>query len=425
MQTSKIALLFPLLLSVGCGPAVVGSVQTKGDQGAPVVIEDHHPTQVKLPTMEAQIEAAKNGHLTCEFKDECEPALALVSIATESGLSRCTGFLISDHEVLTNDHCLDGISDDERDCRNLVYLHFSGDVHRGCKKISVRSGQKGLNTKDYAVIELSDSIRDRDPLRLSRRGFHNGEMATIFRVQTTRDPIKNTFDGIQTKLSCQASYPTMMNINVRNSKYPVMTFGDCAIQEGNSGSPMLNESGEVSAVNQGFLTIKDDSFSERIKPYLLDGSYGQVAIGTQVRCMPEIMGRIGSGCEAIKPISALYPEDYLAQYGNFSKNILPRLPYGGEWKDVTPKSKSDLIFVSAPVCISMRDAMTKNFRFTSNVMSYHLGINSRLQTEWRSKFGESEKFTMFTIQANVPPRPSKVEFTSELTTISVPVCLFR
>ncbi len=410
VKPSYLWILFGLELGLG-----LGCGQTPSVHSVQSVREDPTPLQIN---------AAKNGNLYCDFTDECEPAVAMVSVATGKGVSRCSAFLISDHEILTNDHCLNTIADRQDACQGLAFIHFSDDVHRSCKRVSVRSYQKGIASQDYAVIELNAPVRDRQPLPISKRGFSNLEPATIFSVQVSKNPQTGSYDGRQVKLNCQASYSTLMNINITSSAEPIMTFGDCAIQEGNSGSPILNKNGEVGAIVQGYLTVKGDAFSEILQAYLLDGSYGEVAIATQTSCMQELVGNAANSCNAVKPISALYPKQYLEGFGGFSEKFLPKITRGFSWKEARMANSSEKTFFSALTCISSSDLRSPNFSFISNVISYRQGINSRLQAEWRALNQIGEKQAVFTLQKTSTPKPISVDFTSaELGTLSLPVCV--
>ena len=407
MQKGKLTFLLIALFGVGCGK--LPSIQTQD-----VIRRD--PTEL-------QISAAKNGSLYCDFKDECEPALALISVATSDGINRCSGFLVSDHEILTNDHCLNSISDQNNACSGLVFAHFTNNVHRNCKNISYRSHQSGVDSKDYAIIELDQPITDRKPLRVSRRGFNNGEVASIIRVQATENTRDHTYNGNQNKLKCHASYQTLMNININSSNESMMSFGDCAIQEGNSGSPIFNESGEVGAIVQAFLSVKDEEFAQQLQSYLLDHTYGQVAVGTQVRCMPELVGLAANNCNSIKPIAALYPKQYLQDYGTFSLKKLPDPVFGLAWREIPVSDSFQKTYFSSPSCISNSDIRNGSFSFTSSAMLYHLGINSMLQAEWRLTYPLGEKQTIFKFQKNGSEVFKNIDFlSSEFGKITIPSC---
>ena len=407
MQTAKLTSLLLVLWGLGCSP-------TPAVKTIPAVRKD--PTDL-------QINAAKNGHLDCDFRGECEPAVALVSVATGEGISRCSGFLISDHEVLTNDHCLESIDNRAEACQGLVFIHFNNDTHRSCKRVVTRSHQTGIDSKDYAVIELDTPIKDRRPLRVSKRGFSDNEMGTIFSVQPSQNSLTHTYDGKQVKLKCQASYSTLMDVNITSTAEPVMTFGNCAIQEGNSGSPIFNESGEVGALVQGYLNVNDDHFSELLKPFLLDGSFGETAIATQTRCMPELVGVSANSCGEVKPLAALFPRQYMDQFGQFSTKTLPRLTWGLFWNEVKSSKDAEKTFVTSPICVSIFEVLTGRLSFTSTAMSYRQGINMRLKAEWRSLYQDDTKETLFVVQKPLTQKPSTADFIStDFGTITVPIC---
>jgi hypothetical protein len=262
------------------------------------------------------------------------------SFVYDGDIERCTGFLISDHEVLTNDHCIEktlliehaeGRVLKNLPCQGLGYIHFVASdenpngLSRACDSIEIRSGETGIASEDYAILKLKNSVTDRAPLRISARGFQDQEASTLIRVQM--DPVLNhsPYDGVQSKLNCQASYATFLYPGVTSAASPLMTFGDCAVAAGNSGSPILNSDGEIGSILQGFLLprTQNTELNLELAAAKLDSKYGQVAIGTQLDCIPEISGL--PACANPEPLptklpvafiesSALFSEPHTAEY---------------------------------------------------------------------------------------------------------------
>jgi hypothetical protein len=178
---ASFGLSFVLLSAIGltgCGASKNQSSNATDQTRRDRVVQD----PVKL---NERVNAAANGTLRCQFHGECEPALAMISVVTSEGLERCSGFLISPTQVLTNDHCVSKSTAVEMvpnqvsniPCKNLIFVHFAKTKDSdeaqavSCATVQARSFERGVGSKDYTLLKLAKPVIDRKPLKLARRGF--------------------------------------------------------------------------------------------------------------------------------------------------------------------------------------------------------------------------------------------------------------
>ncbi len=371
--------------------------------------------------------AARSASLHCTIEGECDPAVALIAVATDEGLERCSGVLISEDRVLTNDHCVNkslsligwNTRNRKLPCKGSVFAHFSGDEqrsaqHAGCFEIEFRSGESGINSQDYAIIKLDRSLTDRKPVRIARRGFRDREGARILRVQMDQGGAAG-YGGTQNFLPCSASHATFLYPLLNSMDSPLMTFGDCNIQAGNSGAPILNEDGELAGIVQGYLTLKQDpDLEQELREHLLDESYGLVGIGTQTRCMSELNSENAASCVSVPPFSHFFPKTYLDLVGAFEESNLPKAESGEVWSAVPTQTSVRKRFFTAPLC-------RRSDRFESSELNFKKGINHRFQAEWRVETPASERKAVFTLKES--PFSGGSSFVSpDGTLLEVPAC---
>lgn len=390
-------------------------------------LSDEDNPNIPSPPIQARIRSASTASLYCEQSAECNPAVALISVVVKKAVERCSGFLIGPNLVMTNDHCLKhSVAVNERggNCQNLIFAHFAqaGGAPAqtfSCSKIVYRSFQKGLGSQDFAILQLDAPVPGRGLMRVSNRGFRNGELATIYRIQMRDDASTGTEGGVQVRTQCRATYGTLVYPMLRAANSPLMTFSDCPIQLGNSGSPILNESGELAAILQGYLTPpkEERALLDELQSVLLDQHYGQVAIATQLACVPG-MARPSAGCSGIPEMYTLYPRRYLEQIGEFSARELPALGPQERWRRMNAPSDEQRLFIRTPVCVTP-GARAQSFQ--SSVLLYQRGINRSLLPEWRAFVKPGDKTVTF--EARGAAVNGAVAYShGELGTIQVPVC---
>jgi len=380
---------------------------------------------------ESARKAARDGKLKCPFTDECEPALAMISVAAGSGVERCSGFLISEDEVITNDHCVnkglymkgDGDKRAGIPCAGDLYVHFADGkgaeaVDAGCSEIKIRSGEKGLASLDYAVIKLDRKIRNREPLALETGlgSYGNGDKVKIMRVQMD-GATSGSFDGAQNELRCQISVRTLLLPDLIDTFSALLSFGDCAIQQGNSGSPVIDAHGKVISVIQGYLSIPDDSpEKKKLDEALLDGSYGQVAVGSMARCVSGIPGGVERGCASLPEVKKLDVEGYLMTEARFDKDaLLPKTDASEEWREVLNSMKPERHFALSPLC-SNRDA------FESRSLDFKAGVTRFLQAEWRKVEDGGDSKRTFVLNSTPGRAGARSYAASDAAELSLPAC---
>ncbi len=392
--------LLGLLLLTACGSKSESTLNNALLQGA-------NGTEQSLVKIEERMQAAQSGTLLCPFADVCEPAVALVSVVSEKGIERCTGFLISDDLLMTNDHCvLNSTALRAESCRGLIFAHFAkavGTNHEtlsaetaSCQKIITRSMENGLGSKDYTLIQLDRKMPLRKPLKLANRGFADQEKASIVRVQMT-SLIPSTYDGIQNELNCESTYQTLLYPGVTSSRSPLMTFGDCAIQHGNSGSPIFNGQHEVAGIVQGYLEVpQNPTLIEKIQRHYSDQiSYGLVGVGTQVACISEINAASASRCSAVVEINGPDPEQYFNRFGLFNeKEMLPLAEPGTSWRALSNSDSGLKNYIELPHCLT--SAQMKQTAIELKAVSYRKGFNHQLKVQWHSEYAEGIRKASFT-----------------------------
>lgn len=166
----------------------------------------------------------------------------ILNIKSPADSSVCSGFLNGTNQLVTNNHCLSTLEE----CKNTFISVYNGGSFESAKckgiiRTEVDNEKLNLKGIDYTVLELDQEITKTIPLSLSETLPVQNDVLTAWVV----DQIDNRHARI-TELSC-----TFVGVNHS------MELKSCPAIPGNSGSPIVNSSGEVVAVLWG-TTVKEN-----------------------------------------------------------------------------------------------------------------------------------------------------------------------
>jgi hypothetical protein len=363
-----------LIAITGCGST--GQQDSTKAEGGTTVVETSVPIEVR-------IQRASQAQLFC-MGESCNPRTVMLSMVTSKGVTRCSGVLIGQDRVLTNDHCVKAVLA-ESSCQGNLFAHFAPSVSDpartvGCQEIETRSFETGADSPDYAVIRLANAVTGRGDLSFSTRGIKQKEWVRIERV-TPLTSSTGSLDGMIAPIQCQATYASMLFPAVRSDRFPLMTFGNCPIEHGNSGGPIFNSDGDLAGVIQGY-------FDSRLLP-----SGKKLAVGSQAICMNGVHGNAGTSkqCDPVVRAQGLFPDDYKSRYAN--PGLMPDFISEGtvtsdqseRWVKLRNPQIRWVQYVKLPTCYSAEAEKTLKMRspITLSVRTFIAEIGPTFEVEYR------------------------------------------
>lgn len=194
--------------------------------------------------------------VTCGNTQDCPSSVALLSFQDTCGAGMCTAFLIAQDLAVTNSHCVpEAWKANPKNQKSLMVLNFPSTQNRLSESVSVReivkwsniSGESPTETgkrPDYALLKLSRPVY-RDTLSFDSSGVKDLTKLTLVAVTPQS---RLAIRGLLEVKSCQSMMGSSIQPSYDHPETSVISFSDCELIHGNSGSPILGSDGKVKAI---------------------------------------------------------------------------------------------------------------------------------------------------------------------------------
>jgi hypothetical protein len=212
---------------------------------------------------------------------------------SQRNVGLCTWFLVDKNRAMTNSHCIpDAIKKDKNlSCGDYLQGGFqtkSGFTKVRCKKLVHASdiSQPTVLNNDYALLELEKNIENSPLFKLDRRGLAENEKVKILTMNHNQVSI-----GVYSEFKehhCVMKSSDILGRIVSAGASPLVGFKEegtselCKTIEGNSGSPVIDESGRLVGILHG--GIKQGFDLNQVMKVSSSKLTNDISIVTNLRC---------------------------------------------------------------------------------------------------------------------------------------------
>lgn len=168
-------------------------------------------------------------------------------------LSQCSSFLIANDILATNSHCIpDYLKGSGSSCEGKMAVRFlNRDVQKsifGCKKVLFYSSLDKVFGSDVAFLQIEPT--GITPFQIHKEGLKDDQKITMMKV----NPWGYKAGGTLEVENCNVAWNTLLNIKATGLWSETGLAWGCHVIQGNSGSPVVAENGQVLGVMQSLMT---------------------------------------------------------------------------------------------------------------------------------------------------------------------------
>lgn len=251
------------LLGLGLILSLLVSACSNSNDNSPSRIENGVPYYDFESNSDA-IEALERFKVTCD-ESSCPTNVGALLITMKKSIGTCTFSMVSDTIAMTNRHCIpDDIAHVGAKCQKRIKLIYNINSKKevaSCEEIlSVPDEYKdnALIQRDYAFIRVDKKFNG-STFKVVNVGAQ--DMETLYTYTAT--PVKN-WDNLGSRVAkktCTATMNSMVLPSYNNNLSPMIALAGCEIIPGNSGSPLLNQSGSIIGIIQNTITASRGEYT--------------------------------------------------------------------------------------------------------------------------------------------------------------------